>query len=307
MKVAKKLSHVGRFSTTAVCSGAGDFPKLRKTYKNEPIDILVTTPGTLNKLIKTKKVFFSQLRFIVIDEADSMFTSGKGFNEELPSILEPIKYRLLHKDEPGLKYINGVVCSATLTDQLVGSIKSLFPNITKLSTKSIHRSVNSLEQRFIRVVGGGDKHAALRKALSFKPTSTKTLIFCNSPASCRSTQYFLEENGYKATSMHAELPLVRRAKHWKSFLRGDAQYLVCTDIISRGIDIGTVEHVIIFDFPSNPIDYLHRIGRTARAGNQGLVSCLITKKDEVLSQAIQNAIQKGDSLENLSSNKRLNK
>ncbi|KAF2071376.1 hypothetical protein CYY_007316 [Polysphondylium violaceum] len=306
MKVAKKLSHEGRFSCTAVCSGAGDFPKLRKTYKNEAIDLLVTTPGTLNKLIKSKKIFFGQLKYIVVDEADSMFTSGKGFNEELPSILEPIKYRLQHKDEPGLKPIHGIVCSATLTDQLVNSINGLFPNITKLSTKAIHKSVNSLEQRFIKVTGGGDKHDSLRKAINYKPNA-KTLIFCNNPASCRSTQYFLEENGFKATSMHAELPLVRRAKHWKSFLQGDSQFLVCTDIISRGIDIGNVEHVVIFDFPSNPIDYLHRIGRTARAGNKGLVTCLIVKKDEVLAHAIQNSIQKGFTLESLSSNKRLNK
>jgi len=92
-----------------------------------------------------------------------------------------------------------------------------------------------------------------------------------------------------------------RVCFWKS-----KKILVCTDIASRGLDTTTVDHIILFDFPLNPIDYLHRIGRTARAGKKGKITNLITKGDQVLAHSIQNAIKNEQSLATLSSDKKSN-
>ncbi|KYR00817.1 ATP-dependent RNA helicase [Tieghemostelium lacteum] len=328
MSVAKKLSHKVKFSCTTTSSGGGDLLQYLKMYKSIPIDVLISTPGTLIKLIEEEEIFFSKLQHLVIDEADSMFTVGKGFDEEIKQIVKPLESRFKNRKSEGFPPLNAIVCSATLTEPLMKVINEFFPNIQKYSTPTIHRSINSLVQKFIDIKGGGDKHAALLHAITTGQKITKKnnndneinlendstikqqaqkriLIFCNSPNSCRSTEYLLTENDYNATSLHGEIPAKRRNANWKEFLNGDKNILVCTDIVSRGMDIPDVDHVILFDFPNNPIDYIHRIGRTARAGKHGVVTSLIAKYDRPLSNIIQNAIKKGTSLENL--NKRINK
>ncbi|GAM18406.1 hypothetical protein SAMD00019534_015810 [Acytostelium subglobosum LB1] len=303
--VAKQLSHGYKFSCIGISGGGGgDLSKQIKSYRERPYDVLVSTPGILIQMIENNNLFFGMLEYLVVDEADSMFTNGKGFDEDMKKILAPIEYRLKNKSVPNYKTVRAVCCSATLTEQLMASIKALFPDITKVSTPYIHKSLNTLEQQFISVKTG-DKHEALLRAV--QPSgSKKILVFCNTPDSCRSTEYFLTENGYSATSLHGLIPNKIRAINWRNFTEGDAKILVCTDIASRGIDNKMVDHVVLFDFPSNPIDYLHRIGRTARAGQRGTVTCIIAKRDQVLANAIQEALRRGDSLESLSSQKRLN-
>ncbi|EGG18489.1 ATP-dependent RNA helicase [Cavenderia fasciculata] len=294
--VVKKLAHYEKVSCCGISGGGGDITKYLQMFRSKPVDIVVSTPGILISLIEKKN--------IVVDEADSMFTQGKGFDDDMKKILAPVEYRLKNKHVEGYKSIYATICSATLTQQLLSNVQSLFPNVVKLATPTIHKSLNTLEQQFISVQGG-DKHEALMRAI--KPSQSKrVLVFCNSPNSCRSTEYFLTENGFNATSLHGEIPPKTRSKNWRQFLNNEKSILVSTDIASRGIDVSSVDHVIIFDFPSNPIDYLHRIGRTARAGKKGTVTCIIAKKDQVLANAIQAALKRGDSLESLSSNKKLN-
>eukprot|EP01133_Synstelium_polycarpum_P012027 gene12027-14068_t len=309
--VAKKLSHFEKMSVTGISGGGGEISKFVKLFKTQPIDVLVSTPGVLMSLIDKREIFFGKLEYLIVDEADSMFTTGKGFEEDMTKILAPLEYRLANKGPDAVaKPITAVLCSATLTEPLMANIKRLLPSVVKVATPLVHMSLNTLEQQFLEVSGTGDKHEALLRAVQ-PSNSSKILVFCNTPASCRSTEHFLTENGFSATSLHGEIPARLRASNWRKFLESDkskdsARILVCTDIASRGIDVSTVDHVVLFDFPSNPIDYLHRIGRTARAGHKGTVTCIIAKKDRVLAIAIQEALKRGDSLESLSSNKRLN-
>jgi superfamily II DNA/RNA helicase len=106
----------------------------------------------------------------------------------------------------------------------------------------------------------------------------------------------------KCFHFHGEIPYQEREKNWKDFLAYSSHepaHLVCTDIASRGLDTTMVDHVVLFDFPLNATDYLHRIGRTARAGKKGFVTCLLTKKDEKLSTMIKKVLEEGKSLEHL--------
>ena len=105
-------------------------------------------------------------------------------------------------------------------------------------------------------------------------------------------------------SYHGDLNSREREVNLEKFRNRDVQYLVCSDIAARGLDIPDVEHVIMFDFPLNPIDYIHRAGRCGRAGRKGIVTALVAKRDKVLSDAIQGAIARGLPIDSLSSSKR---
>ena len=113
----------------------------------------------------------------------------------------------------------------------------------------------------------------------------------------------MKESSVDTLSYHGDLRGSDRADNLNKFRSGESQYLVCTDIAARGIDIPEIEHVILFDFPLNPVDYIHRAGRTGRAGRKGIVTSLITKRDMVLSDAIQGAIVRGLPIDSLSSAK----
>jgi superfamily II DNA/RNA helicase len=158
-----------------------------------------------------------------------------------------------------------------------------------------------------------------------------TMIFCNSAASCRAVQFALQESGVPSLACHGELNSAMRMEQLSQFRKAGIglaakggssgadqreerdgsggtneplpRVLVCTDLVARGLDVLQVSHVIMFDFPLNALDYLHRIGRTARASNAGWVTSLVTKRDQVLASAIKDAVQRGEPLDGLSSRK----
>eukprot|EP01121_Diplochlamys_sp_Union-15-3_P020703 TRINITY_DN8143_c0_g1_i1.p1 TRINITY_DN8143_c0_g1~~TRINITY_DN8143_c0_g1_i1.p1 ORF type:complete len:143 (-),score=18.89 TRINITY_DN8143_c0_g1_i1:28-456(-) len=125
------------------------------------------------------------------------------------------------------------------------------------------------------------------------------MIFCNTVQSCRYVDHLLTENGLKCIGYHGAILPKKRAENFEAFINGDKNILVCTDLAARGLDTTRVDLVVLFDFPPNIVDYLHRIGRTARAGNKGKVISLYTKHEEPLVNKIQEAIKKGESLDTI--------
>lgn len=126
------------------------------------------------------------------------------------------------------------------------------------------------------------------------------MIFCNTISSCRWVHHFVTENNIKASCYHGDMPILKRKEEFNLFLKGDSNILICTDIASRGIDL-EVDHVILFDFPLNSVDYIHRIGRTARANKDGKVTNFILKRDRVLADSIQKAIKNKTNLDGITS------
>jgi len=113
------------------------------------------------------------------------------------------------------------------------------------------------------------------------------MIFCNTVDSCRAMDYELKEKGIEVSCFHGDVPHIERLESFRQFNSGKTNIMLCTDAASRGIDAVKVDHVILFDFPLNVIDYLHRIGRTARAGGRGKVTAFIKKGDRVLADRIR--------------------
>lgn len=214
------------------------------------------------------------------------------------------------------------------------TIKIALPrDIRVLAAPGLHRVVPRLKQVFVNVgsadklgllvdvVAGGERRKRERQA----DGSGLTLVFCNTVSSCRAAEHALAESGVSSLCYHGDLNSSDREENLEIFRKlgagkgdnSDPSVLVCTDIASRGLDVPQVDHVVMFDFPLNPIDYLHRAGRTARGMSgpsnnsnssgakrgEGKVTALVTKRDRVLASAIEGAVQRGESLEGLSSRK----
>jgi superfamily II DNA/RNA helicase len=126
--------------------------------------------------------------------------------------------------------------------------------------------------------------------------NTSAIVFCNSVQSCRAIEHALSEQGVKTTSMHGDIPSKQREKNFDAFKLQEVDVLVATDLASRGLDIPFVSHIINFDFPKTPADYLHRAGRAGRAGREGFVVSMYREKDMPLLEAMK---QSHDSLEPL--------
>jgi superfamily II DNA/RNA helicase len=116
----------------------------------------------------------------------------------------------------------------------------------------------------------------------------RTIVFCNTLEHCKAVHTLLEHRGYSCAVLHGEALPKRRAEHYSSFNAGERRILIATDVASRGLDMRvSVEHVILYDFPRNVIDYIHRIGRTARAGSSGYVTAFIGRADQYLAEQIK--------------------
>jgi superfamily II DNA/RNA helicase len=191
----------------------------------------------------------------------------------------------------------------------------VLPRMKVIKAPGLHKTVPRLKQVFIDTANM-DKITLLvdilsnhqNKAKESKKDRNLTMIFCNTAASCRAVEFALAEARFQNVfSYHGDLNSSLRSDNLEQFRQGDggtAKLLVCTDLAARGLDIPSVDHVVMFDFPLNSLDYLHRSGRTARGAlGTGLVTALVTKRDQVLAQAISQAVQRGDPLDGLSSRK----
>ena len=212
-----------------------------------------------------------------------------------------------------------------------------------LKTEGLHKAVPRLQQVFVDVgntdklsllvdvTSRGGSGAALKGLGASEDEEKKslTMVFCNTAASCRAAQYALAEAGINSLSYHGDLNSLVRQENLRRFrvagggekniirknmspqeleeaardARTFPRTLVCTDLAARGLDVPEVDHVIMFDFPLNAMDYIHRSGRTARGTNAGRVTALVSKRDKVLAQAIEQAVQRGDPLDGLTSRK----
>jgi superfamily II DNA/RNA helicase len=228
--------------------------------------------------------------------------------------------------------------TAAEVSQSSPSARLVLPRIRVLQTPGLHKAVPLLKQMFIsvgtedklnllvdqvlsarQITGDSQRLSSTRTTTSSPPSgSGLTMIFCNTASSCRAVQFALQESGVPSLACHGELNSAMRMEQLSRFRQAGIdlarrvgasrdedhpRILVCTDLVARGLDVPQVDRVIMFDFPLNSLDYLHRIGRTARANNAGSVAALVTKRDQVLASAIQAAVQRGDPLDGLSSRK----
>ena len=316
----KALSHYSKVSSCAVLGG--EQYGIQKKNLDRLVDLVVASPGRLTQHKEQGNLHLSQVDTVIIDEVDTMLM--QGFGPDIRAILRTVMMRKSGNSSP----VQLVMATATLTKAvraLLTDVNGGFnieyadptnktpPRITGNESRielnvvevdGLHRSLPNVRHN-VEEVKGVDKIVVLKSIMqqhSAKPL--RTLIFCNSVDSVRAVQYALNEAGTPALSYHGDLNSREREANLDSFRAGENQYMVCTDIAARGLDIPEIDHVVMFDFPLNPVDYLHRAGRCGRAGRKGMVTSVVGKRDKVLSDAVQSAIARGLPLDNLSSSKR---
>ena len=334
LSVAKDVAHVAKVSCRGVTGGSDGVGKQRAKLLNGAYDVLVATPGRFVKLWDLGDVHVSRVATVVVDEVDTMLS--QGFGADLEKILKAtsrIAKSRTKEDEPGKEPepAQVVATTATLTravKRTLGPVGqrdahwTFLPELRVVESSNLHKAVKTARLDTFDVTGK-DKLAELSSLLA--GGRDKTLVFCNTVASCRAVEHFLRERGgfggtgkddddhddHEANRLfcyHGDMNSLEREKSLRDFrAAADAEAkatLVCTDLAARGLDVPDVGHVVMFDFPRNPVDYLHRAGRTARAGSDGVVSALVGKPDRVLANAITRAIANGEPIAELSSDKK---
>jgi superfamily II DNA/RNA helicase len=189
--------------------------------------------------------------------------------------------------------------SATVSEPFAEFIADKFPDTVQAFHPKIHKTVDGLKQHFL--FGKGDfKKDMLLETLK-RNKGKRTMIFCNSLDRCKLVHTLLDARGYKTSLTVSTQASRKRASNFSEFSSGQTPILITTDLASRGIDtIVVVEHVILYDFPQNVIDYIHRIGRTARNGTRGLATSFVDKWDQSLAQKIRTSFENETSLSSVS-------
>ncbi|KAJ1385967.1 RNA helicase, DEAD-box type, Q motif [Sesbania bispinosa] len=273
-RVAKSISHHARFRCTMVSGGGRLRPQ--EDSLNNPIDMVVGTPGRILQHIEEGNMVYGDIKYLVLDEADTMF--DRGFGPDIHKFLGPLKRRTSKSDGLGFQTI---LVTATMTKAVQLLIDEEFQGIVHLRTSTLHKKISSARHDFIKLSGSENKMEALLQVL--EPSLAKG----------NRVMVFLQYIGFEPCC--GSLSWVENLNKFKSDSE-DCPTLVCTDLAARGLDLD-VDHVVMFDFPLNSIDYLHRTGRTARMGAKGKVTSLVAKKDLILANKIEEAVRKNESLE----------
>ncbi|CAH0493637.1 unnamed protein product [Peronospora farinosa] len=293
--VAKQLSHSAKFASCTVTSGERKSIQQKNTSRR--LDLIIGTPGRVAKCIKMRDFFVSRIDTVVVDEADTLFDAKMGFRKELEEILGPIQASAAKRNQP----LQMILAAATVRSPIDQVLKKKFGDLRVVSDDKIHKTPSTIKEEFVRVVPES-KHSALRDVLRLhKHQTAKTVIFCRNSASVRSTEHMLREHGIQDTAcLHGDMPSARRHDAIHAFIENaNVNILVCTDLAARGLDFDSVKHVVIFDFPKTAVDYVHRAGRTGRAGEQGLVTSLVTKHDLALATSIENSKRNNSTIKEL--------
>ncbi|TPX69956.1 hypothetical protein SpCBS45565_g02070 [Spizellomyces sp. 'palustris'] len=297
-KIAKEISHVARLRIVGVHSAIPRHVS-ESMVATAPVDVLITTPGALIHLMESEGFALSQTRHVIVDEADTMF--DEGFGSELKKVLVPARAFASELNRP----CQFVFVSATLPRTVIRILDRDFPNITRITTPSLHRILPRLRQAFLRIDGSTTKQQMCLDVLKRAVVDdSRIIIFCNTRRSCGDLADFLRSKGYDAVDISSAVDVKERTKALARFAQapseGDEEsdhvskpmIAVATDIASRGLDTTNVGHVILYDFPQTAIDYLHRVGRTARNGAKGRATSIIAKKDRKMAMMIEQAVKR---------------
>ena len=218
-------------------------------------DMLVATPGRLIDLMERHDVDLSQVQVLVLDEADRMLDMGFW-----PSVRKIIAK--LPRERQTLLF------SATISGDIQTSMPTMLKDPAQVEISRSGQTAETVEQRLVPVVQG--QKVALLTHLIEQHRPKRVLIFCRTKQRVDSVAAALERAGLKVDVMHADRRQKERERALKGFREGKLGALVATDVMSRGIDVSDIDWVVNFDVPLDPEDYVHRIGRTGRAGETGI-------------------------------------
>lgn len=279
MQIAKDAEqlcqHTGHNVVTVV--GGMNYDKQRDQLQNEIVDILVATPGRLIDFLGSQDVFLDQLDILILDEADRMLDMG---------FIPDVK-RIIRKCTPKEER-QTLLFSATFNQDVLNLASMWTSNAEFVEIEPEQKTAERVEQT-VYLVGDDEKLPVLVNFLK-RPEVEKALVFANRRDQCRDLEEDLRNQGVKVALMSGEIAQNKRLKTLDQFKKGSIQVLVATDVAGRGIHVNGVTHVFNYNLPDNAEDYVHRIGRTGRAGKHGVSISFAGEDDSFALPAIETYI-----------------
>ncbi len=243
--------HLG-FKRAVIYGGVGQGPQV--SALNAGVDILVATPGRLLDLMNQRHINLQNVEFLVLDEADRML--DMGFIRDVKVIVSKIVVPR-----------QTLLFSATMPEAIMSLAKGILKNYERIEVTPQSTTVERIAQR-VMFVAREDKRRLLTDLLNDKAV-TRALVFTRTKHAANRVAEHLAKSGVSADAIHGNKSQNARQRSLDAFKSGKARVLVATDIAARGIDVDGISHVINFELPTDPESYVHRIGRTARAGTSG--------------------------------------
>ncbi len=272
--MAKRYGKYLNLRSAVVFGGVGLEPQKRKLAKK--LDLLIATPGRLLDHISRKQARLNNVRTIVLDEADRML--DMGFLRDVRRILSVLPAKR-----------QNLFFSATMPDDIEALIRSTSRNPVTVGAARRATPVSTVTQ-IIHPVQTGQKKDLL-KAILKNGNMHQTLVFTRTKARANQLAEALDKSGHAVTAIHSNKSQNARMRALAHFRDGKCDILVATDIAARGLDVEGISHVVNFELPDSPEDYVHRIGRTARAGGSGNAISLVAPQEHKQLIAIERLIK----------------
>lgn len=266
LQIEKDIKNYSKYLTgiksVAVYGGSSITEQIRNL--REKPQIIVGTPGRIIDLINRKALDFSSIHWLVLDEADEMLSMG--FKDDLETILS---------ETPDTKQT--FLFSATMNKEVERISKNYLTNPHRISVGSINAVKKNISHEYY-VVNYRQKKLALKRLLDANPNQY-SIIFCRTKMETQEVADFLMQNGYAADALHGDLSQAQRDTVMKKFRLKNIDILVATDVAARGLDVNSLTHVMHYSLPDDPEVFVHRSGRTGRAGKDGISMALIKPEE----------------------------
>lgn len=272
-EIQKMTEHVKDIHVLAIYGGQDVSQQMKKLQGNT--HIVVATPGRLLDHLRRGTIELSHVSMLVLDEADQMLHFG--FLPEVEEIIE---------QTPAERQT--MLFSATMAKQIQSLAKRYMrkPEIIKIQSAEV--TVNNITQRVVETTDRA-KQDTLRQLME-RDQPFLAVIFCRTKRRVTKLYEALKGYGYNCDELHGDLSQAKRERVMKRFRDAEIQYLIATDVAARGLDVEGVTHVFNYDIPEDVESYIHRIGRTGRAGGSGLAITLVAPKDKMYLQQIEKGI-----------------
>ena len=267
-------SYMEGVRTAAVYGGASIVAQIKQIKRGA--QVIVATPGRLNDLLRRKAVNMGHVSVAVLDEADEML--NMGFKEDLDLILATLpQHRRIW------------LFSATMPSGVAAIAKKYLTDPVKINVSGKHQSPENIEHTCY-TIQEKDRYEALKRILDFSP-GIFGLVFCRTRKETQDVAARLMQDGYDSDALHGELSQAQRDSVMQRFRKASIRILVATDVAARGLDVNDITHVIHYNLPDEPEMYIHRSGRTARAGKHGSSIALINVKEKYRLQVIEKRLK----------------
>jgi len=255
--------HMSGVNIVPIYGGASILTQIKQVSSGA--QIIVATPGRMLDMLKRRKVDVSNIRWLVLDEADEML--NMGFKEDLNAILS---------GTPGKKRV--LLFSATMAREIESIAQSYMNNPVAVTIGSKNTGAENVRHQYY-VVHAKDRYQALKRIADYYP-DIYSIIFCRTKVETQDIADALIKDGYNADALHGDLSQPQRDSVMNRFRNRNLQMLVATDVAARGIDVVDLSHIINYNLPDDNEHYTHRSGRTGRAGKSG-VSIVIVNVNEI--------------------------